>query len=373
MAALLIVADQHGLNPMTREIYAFPDKSKGIVPIVGVDGWVRIINEHPALDGIEFNFSDKMIQVDDDHKPAPEWCEAVIYRRDRSRPIKVREYLEECYRPAFSGRGDRGDYKVAGPWQSHPRRFLRHKALIQCSRYAFGFSGIYDEDEAERIAEARVVGMRNTMPASMDALPQRTEADLWADVFERAGGDVEVPALKEFVEKTAQAQRATVAAVLEAALGDMGGFLATFDQWAKTFSKGGKAQAADGLRKRRTTRFMLPNGETVNTCGMTLEQYEALEPRREDPAVKRFLAAEIAPKVGAQAPGDLLTWMTEEEAAELIAGLASEVPASGSEDAAPAATSSIICPKDGSQAAPDYCEQYCDNHATCSAYQGSRK
>ncbi|OPB31163.1 hypothetical protein [Bartonella sp. AR 15-3] len=28
---------------------------------------------------------------------------------------------------------------------------LRHKAVIQCARYAFGFSGIYDEDEAERI------------------------------------------------------------------------------------------------------------------------------------------------------------------------------------------------------------------------------
>ncbi|WP_414836262.1 recombinase RecT, partial [Escherichia coli] len=40
-----------------------------------------------------------------------------------------------------------------GPWQSHPKRMLRHKAMIQCARLAFGFAGIYDKDEAERIVE----------------------------------------------------------------------------------------------------------------------------------------------------------------------------------------------------------------------------
>jgi len=48
MMALLIVADQYDLNPFTREIYAFPDKQNGIVPVVGVDGWSRIINQHPT-------------------------------------------------------------------------------------------------------------------------------------------------------------------------------------------------------------------------------------------------------------------------------------------------------------------------------------
>ncbi|ENC7540331.1 phage recombination protein Bet, partial [Salmonella enterica subsp. enterica serovar Brandenburg] len=32
-------------------------------------------------------------------------------------------------------------------------RMLRHKAMIQCARLAFGFAGIYDKDEAERIVE----------------------------------------------------------------------------------------------------------------------------------------------------------------------------------------------------------------------------
>ena len=41
--ALLIVADQYGLNPFTREIFAFDDKRAGIVPVVSVDGWSRIL------------------------------------------------------------------------------------------------------------------------------------------------------------------------------------------------------------------------------------------------------------------------------------------------------------------------------------------
>ena len=33
---------------------------------------------------------------------------------------------------------------------------LRHKAMIQCARLAFGYGGIYDQDEAERIVEAQI-------------------------------------------------------------------------------------------------------------------------------------------------------------------------------------------------------------------------
>ncbi|MCW9731961.1 phage recombination protein Bet [Avibacterium sp. 20-15] len=127
MTALLVVANQHGLNPWTNEIYAFPNNG-GIVPIVGVDGWSRIMNDHPQFDGIEFTFND-------DNS-----CTCNIYRKDRTRPTTVTEYMSECSRNTQ-------------PWKSHPKRMLRHKAMIQCARLAFGFTGIYDQDEAERIVE----------------------------------------------------------------------------------------------------------------------------------------------------------------------------------------------------------------------------
>ena len=139
MTALLIVADQYNLNPFTKEIYAFPDKRGGIVPVVGVDGWSRLINSNPNHDGIEFTFGPPI----SDKIDLPEWCECTIYRKDRTRPTVVREYMVECKR-------------TTDPWQSHPRRMLRHKAEIQCARVAYSYSGIYEQDEAERIIECDI-------------------------------------------------------------------------------------------------------------------------------------------------------------------------------------------------------------------------
>jgi phage recombination protein Bet len=137
MMALLAVADQYGLNPFTREIFALQDRGD-IVPVVGVDGWSRIINTHPEFDGLEFAQDEAS-------------CTCIIYRKDRSHAVKVTEYLGECRR------------ENVAPWQSHPRRMLRHKALIQCARLAFGFAGIYDPDEAERIVcERALAGAHNT-------------------------------------------------------------------------------------------------------------------------------------------------------------------------------------------------------------------
>ena len=141
MTALLIVAGQYGLNPFTKEIYAFPDKNNGIVPVVGVDGWSRIINENSQFDGLDFEQDD-------------ESCTCIIYRKDRSHPIKVTEWMAECRRDNVA------------PWKSHPKRMLRHKALIQCARLAFGYVGIYDEDEAERIIEKDITnGSKPNPPA----------------------------------------------------------------------------------------------------------------------------------------------------------------------------------------------------------------
>lgn len=150
MTALLVVANQFGLNPWTKEIYAFPDRQNGIVPVVGVDGWARIINSHPQFDGMEFEQDE-------------ESCTCIMYRKDRSRPVKVTEYMSECKRSGV------------GPWSSHPRRMLRHKAMIQCSRLAFGFGGIFDHDEAERIVsqpEKDITPRAEAIAATVEAPPQ---------------------------------------------------------------------------------------------------------------------------------------------------------------------------------------------------------
>jgi phage recombination protein Bet len=147
-AAFLMVAKQYGLNPVTREIFAFPKQDGGIQPIVSVDGWANLINSHPACDGFEF----------DDHLDGGGNIVSItckIYRKDRARPTTTTEYMAECKRDTST-------------WKKWPRRMLRHKALIQAARYAFGFSGIVDPDEAERFTRP-AKGQETAIPR--DATP----------------------------------------------------------------------------------------------------------------------------------------------------------------------------------------------------------
>ena len=156
MTALMVVANQYGLNPWTKEIYAFPDRNNGIVPVVGVDGWSRIINSHEKFDGMEF-------------EQDQESCTCVIFRKDRTHPIKVTEWMSECKRDGV------------GPWKSHPKRMLRHKAMIQCARLAFGYGGIYDQDEAERLVESDVGAPSAKTARSPDAAAAQNVPDGYSE------------------------------------------------------------------------------------------------------------------------------------------------------------------------------------------------
>ena len=46
MAALLVVANQYGLNPWTKEIYAFPDRNNGIVQYKDIAAKFGICRQH---------------------------------------------------------------------------------------------------------------------------------------------------------------------------------------------------------------------------------------------------------------------------------------------------------------------------------------
>ena len=128
-AAFLIVAKEHNLNPLTREIYAFPSQG-GIRPMVSIDGWMKIINNHPQYDGMK--------STDNLDKDGNLMSITVqIYRKDRKHSVEVTEYMKECMRNTT-------------PWKQWPARMLRHKAMIQAARIAFSFSGIEDPDEFER-------------------------------------------------------------------------------------------------------------------------------------------------------------------------------------------------------------------------------
>ena len=184
LTALLVVAHQFGLNPFSKEIYAFPDRQNGIVPVVGVDGWARIINEHPQFDGMSF-------------EQDAESCTCTIFRKDRAHPVSVTEYLVECRRGT-------------PPWQSHPRRMLRHKAMIQCARLAFGFAGIHDPDTAEEIVERDMGQAEVVKPAA----PSRT-ASVKERLAARLGKTTEDPGPVEAEWAEVLPETATPAAAVD--------------------------------------------------------------------------------------------------------------------------------------------------------------
>jgi len=134
--SFMAVANEYKLNPLVKEIYAFPAKGGGIQPIVSIDGWLKIINSHHQFDGMEHE------DILDNGKLIAIKCS--IFRKDTSRPVTVTEYMAEC-----AGTSE--------PWLKYPARMLRHKATIQAGRYAFGISGIIDPDEADRFVDAGVI------------------------------------------------------------------------------------------------------------------------------------------------------------------------------------------------------------------------
>ncbi len=163
LVSFMSVANAYGLDPLKREIFAFPGKGGGIQPIVSIDGWLSIINSHPQFDGMELveNFDEKKVLVS---------VTCTIYRKDRSRPTVVTELLKECK-------------QNTDQWTNRPARMLRHKATIQCSRYAFGLGGIMDEDEGNYMErEVAPVYQQSTESSASAAPPEYSEADFAANL-----------------------------------------------------------------------------------------------------------------------------------------------------------------------------------------------
>lgn len=132
----------YNLNPLSREIYLIADFGR-VSAVVSVDGWSKIINDNQNFDGMDFSYSDELIESHNQRaQPCEAWIECHIHRKDRAHPVVVREYLSENYLDTLS-------------WNGKTRRLLRHKAVIQCARYAFSLSGISDQEEINHEAHVR--------------------------------------------------------------------------------------------------------------------------------------------------------------------------------------------------------------------------
>lgn len=153
-AAFLVVCNRYDLDPFTREIYAFPTKAGGIQPVVAVDGWLNIMNAHPAYDGYEYaeNLEQGRL-VSGTIK---------VFRTDRSRPTVHTEYFSEAKRNT-------------DPWNNMPHRMLENRTSVQGIRRAFGIKGLMDVDEASALSEINITRESSEM--------QRTSSEQGKEVL----------------------------------------------------------------------------------------------------------------------------------------------------------------------------------------------
>lgn len=120
------------LNPFKREIWAIKTNSytnkrgervEGRVQIfTGFMGFLAIANKHPQYDGAECD----VVRGDDG---LPEYAEARVYRKDRSRPSTARVYFKEFYKGGFGGKESN--------WDKMPVVMIRKVAMSHAHREAF--------------------------------------------------------------------------------------------------------------------------------------------------------------------------------------------------------------------------------------------
>ena len=144
----LMICREHGMNPATKEIYAFYsfDRLLGAWKLtagVAFDGWVKLMNAHPRYDGHESSHV-FVLDRDGNATETPISCTVVIYRSDRTRPTKVTLFFKEW---------DQGK----GQWGKQPCWQLYVKALKHCARVAFSFAGISAEEFDELADRTEIV------------------------------------------------------------------------------------------------------------------------------------------------------------------------------------------------------------------------
>ena len=112
---------EYRLNPRADELDLVQFEEGHWQVFITVNGWAKLINAHPAFCGIEFSEASEL------EEGVPLWMGCAIYRTDRIKPIEVKEYFTEMKTEHIA-------------WQQMPRRMLRHRAMQQCARLAFGIT-----------------------------------------------------------------------------------------------------------------------------------------------------------------------------------------------------------------------------------------
>jgi RecT family len=151
---LLRLANKYQLDPLSDEIALLQNQDQTHQPFITIDGWSKLINNHPQYAGMSLRDSTELIDG------IPSWMECTIYRNDRILPIVIKEYLEEVATDHPS-------------WQQMPRRMLRHRVIQQCARLALGISANETVTKIESLKQETSLNQ-----AHIPQIPSRRRIDI---------------------------------------------------------------------------------------------------------------------------------------------------------------------------------------------------
>jgi hypothetical protein len=142
---LLRLANKYGLDPLSDQIILIQSQNETYQAFITIDGWSKLINEHPQYAGMSLRDSSEL------KDGIPTWIECTIYRNDRILPIVIKEYYEEV--------------KTDHPsWQQMPRRMLRHRVIQQCARLAFNISS-KDYTSKDQLTQTKTDNSKKHIPS----------------------------------------------------------------------------------------------------------------------------------------------------------------------------------------------------------------
>src|SRR5262245_38806534 len=148
MAAYLMLCKEYGLNPLLKHVHCYISQGE-LKLVISVDGWAFMVQGHPKADGCDFAY-----QQDSEGKIVAITC--TMYRKDWTHPVKVTEFMSECWR-------------ATPTWKQSPQRMLRHRALIQAARIAFGMSGAFSGEDVPESDYLELDAEDVTLPLAAEA------------------------------------------------------------------------------------------------------------------------------------------------------------------------------------------------------------